>query len=222
MSRHVITCKKKGKRKELKECPECEKEFNFQSELKRHIEVVHLKVRKYKCDQCGKGFAQKCMLDDHINAVHLKKKEHQCQSCGYSFARLSQLTRHVSAVHLLEKRHECPECGKSFARKDRLRSHVMAVHVTNLMKNDDNDDDNDGESCTPENISMDSSSIDGPIQSITAKSHLGTTSAEVHQLDQPESIIGVVDNLNNFNILASTYHQGTIQQVHDAHTCTCH
>ena len=83
MTRHVITCKKRGKNKEPRECPECDRVFSFQSELKRHVEVVHLKVKRHKCEHCSKGFSQKCMLEDHVNAVHLKKREHQSFVCKW-------------------------------------------------------------------------------------------------------------------------------------------
>ena len=196
MTRHVITCKKRGKKKEPRECPECDRVFTFKSELKRHIEVVHLKIKSHKCDQCGKGFSQKCMLDDHINAVHLKKREHQCQDCGSSFARLSQLNRHISAVHLLEKTHECPECDKSFARRDRLKSHVMAVHVKNLIKGE-----TDEQEVTEDQI----------IETVeTTSVPVVPESMYISQQIEPQTVVGVVDQLNNFNVISSH------QQVHQA------
>ena len=189
MTRHVITCKNRGKNKEPRECPECDRVFTFQSELKRHVEVVHLKVKRHKCEHCSKGFSQKCMLEDHVNAVHLKKREHQCQDCGNSFARLSQLNRHVSAVHLLEKQHECPECDKSFARRDRLKSHVMAVHVKNLIKGDTHEDIMNNESV---------------IESVEHYSeNIMPQSAQTTFLSEPQSVVGVVDQLNNFNVIAT-------------------
>ena len=190
MTRHVITCKKRGKKKEPRECPECDREFTFKSELKRHIEVVHLKVKRHKCEKCGKGFSQKCMLEDHVNAVHLKKREHQCQDCGNSFARLSQLNRHVSAVHLLEKQHECPECDKSFARRDRLKTHVMAVHVKNLIK-------------VPEKEIGIDDQIFQTVPHLTTHIHENTHNTFPPQPLEPQSVVGVVDQLNNFNVIST-------------------
>ena len=129
------------------------------------------------------------MLEDHVNAVHLKKREHQCQDCGNSFARLSQLNRHVSAVHLLEKQHECPECDKSFARRDRLKSHVMAVHVKNLIKGDTHEDIMNNESV---------------IESVEHYSeNIMPQSAQPTFLSEPQTVVGVVDQLNNFNVIAT-------------------
>ena len=202
MTRHVITCKKRGKKKEPRECPECDRVFTFKSELKRHIEVVHLKIKSHKCDQCSKGFSQKCMLDDHINAVHLKKREHQCQDCGSSFARLSQLNRHISAVHLLEKTHECPECDKSFARRDRLKSHVMAVHVKNLIKGDTDSQDEGKEDQVIETV--ETTSVD-----------VVSNSMFVPQQLEPQTVVGVVDQMNNFNVISpeQPIHQQPIQET---------
>ena len=142
------------------------------------------------------------MLEDHINAVHLKKREHQCQDCGNSFARLSQLNRHVSAVHLLEKEHECPECDKSFARRDRLKSHVMAVHVKNLIKGDDDDDDVVNQDQLIE-------TVEGPSETIpeTLHTHFPTQSLE------PQTVVGVVDQLNNFNVITTQPLQETTTTV---------
>ena len=189
MTRHVITCKKRGKKKEPRECPECDRVFTFKSELKRHIEVVHLKIKSHKCEQCGKGFSQKCMLEDHVNAVHLKKREHQCQDCGSSFARLSQLNRHISAVHLLEKTHECPECDKSFARRDRLKSHVMAVHVKNLIKGETEEQDDVEEGQVIETVEHTSINV--------VSDHMFSP-----QPLEPQTVVGVVDQLNNFNVIS--------------------
>ena len=190
MTRHVITCKKRGKKKEPRECPECDRVFTFKSELKRHIEVVHLKIKSHKCDQCGKGFSQKCMLDDHVNAVHLKKREHQCQDCGSSFARLSQLNRHISAVHLLEKTHKCPECDKSFARRDRLKSHVMAVHVKNLIAGEAGEQEEGREDQVIETVESNSAVV-------------VSDSMFASQPIEPQTVVGVVDQLNNFNVISS-------------------
>ena len=203
MTRHVITCKKRGKKKEPRECPECDREFTFKSELKRHIEVVHLKIKSHKCEHCGKGFSQKCMLEDHVNAVHLKKREHQCQDCGNSFARLSQLNRHVSAVHLLEKEHECPECDKSFARRDRLKSHVMAVHVKNLIKGGDCDDE-DGV-----NEDQVIETVEHPSGSIPETLHTPFPTQPL----EPQTVVGVVDQLNNFNVITTQPLQETTTTV---------
>ena len=52
-------------------CSICKQTFH---NLKRHIESVHEKLKKYQCNACGKKFYQKSHLNEHIESVHYGKK----------------------------------------------------------------------------------------------------------------------------------------------------
>ena len=61
------------RRASSKKCPECGKEFAFDSALEMHYRV-HSGVRPYSCELCGKSFALKGNLKKHL-IVHLKYHE---------------------------------------------------------------------------------------------------------------------------------------------------
>ena len=73
---HRESCEatKRIKRKqELYSCGECHKTFNSQANCRRHLETVHMKIKKFKCTQCGVLFALKHHLQNHIISVHEKE-----------------------------------------------------------------------------------------------------------------------------------------------------
>ena len=77
---------------------ECEyKVATTQSDLKRHIESVHEKV-KYPCNQCEKQFTQQGNLRKHIESVHEKVK-HPCYQCGKQFTQQGHLKGHIRKKH---------------------------------------------------------------------------------------------------------------------------
>jgi KRAB domain-containing zinc finger protein len=48
------------------QCQTCLKLFRNEPNLKRHVDTVHLRVRKYICGTCQKPFSQKSALETHI------------------------------------------------------------------------------------------------------------------------------------------------------------
>lgn len=47
------------------ECPHCSKMLSNVYKLKKHIEVVHLKILKFKCDRCDLRFGQRIQVRLH-------------------------------------------------------------------------------------------------------------------------------------------------------------
>ena len=59
-------------------CPECGKEFNVKSYLKRHIDDMHnLKEKPFVCTQCGKTFPIQSALNKHMKRIH-RYDYHNC------------------------------------------------------------------------------------------------------------------------------------------------
>ena len=88
------------------QCGQCEYKAGRKDNLKRHIQVVHQRIKnvhiKYNaetinCGQCEyKG--RKDNVQRHVNVVH-KKMKFKCGQCNYEIARQDKLQRHVKKVH---------------------------------------------------------------------------------------------------------------------------
>ena len=64
-------------------------------------DVMH--PRKFKCEYCSFVFTQKTNLLRHINVVHLKLKPFQCLSCGKKFGRKYSMQMHYKICKIKKK-----------------------------------------------------------------------------------------------------------------------
>ena len=78
--------------------------------LKRHVNEVHLNIKKFDCTDCGYAFSRKEQLDIHKSTAHLKVRDFVCKDCGSAFFRKSHLVLHTKMVHLKIKDHSCDQC----------------------------------------------------------------------------------------------------------------
>ena len=79
----------------------CNKTYSTKFNLKRHVEVSHLKQKKHKCPYCEKFLVSQQNLKEHI-FVHTGEKPYQCSTCGEFFRQISQLSLH-------KRDHELPK-----------------------------------------------------------------------------------------------------------------
>ena len=59
---------------------------------------MHEKRRDYNCEICGLSFGPN-ILKRHTDIVHLKLKPHKCEECGKAFGEKTVLNRHMKTVH---------------------------------------------------------------------------------------------------------------------------
>lgn len=73
----------------------CSKSYCSSFNLKRHIELIHLGVKKFKCSFCSRLLSSKQNLLDHLN-IHTGSKPYICEipSCSQAFRQLSQYYIH--------------------------------------------------------------------------------------------------------------------------------
>ena len=98
------------KNKERFKCADCTAMFSSNSQLKRHVDAVHLKIKMFACSQCNLKFSENSNLQTHINGVHLKLKSFKCIQCDTQFSVNDSLQKHINAVHLKLKPFECIQC----------------------------------------------------------------------------------------------------------------
>ena len=60
-----------GKESDMNTCHLCPYKTPGKSELKKHIEMVHQKIKRFTCDQCARQFYQNNQLKRHIRGTLL-------------------------------------------------------------------------------------------------------------------------------------------------------
>ena len=64
------------------ECDQCDKLFSRTGHLKRHIKMVHDKIKDIKCNQCEYTCSEQSTLNRHIKAIHERPAESKRMSLG--------------------------------------------------------------------------------------------------------------------------------------------
>ncbi|CAG9326215.1 unnamed protein product [Blepharisma stoltei] len=90
-------------------CPyeECGLEYSKNSNLHRHINTFHLKIR-FSCTKCGKEVTSAQSLKDH-GYFHSRAKPYMCKICRKRFRQISQLSVHRRKYHSDAKSKNKPE-----------------------------------------------------------------------------------------------------------------
>ena len=89
----------------LKECERCDKRFNSEQGLQKHIKTHH-DIQIFKCDQCETSFKTLTHLNSHMDNDHRlvdaveKLNLHGCPNCSVVFNTLSQLSIHLESNHV--------------------------------------------------------------------------------------------------------------------------
>ncbi len=78
----------------------CSKSFTDPDYVKRHLRVVHEKIKDHRCDRCGGAFGEADLLQTHVEGIHEgKKRDYLCKQCDRVFASLSRMRTHVKNAH---------------------------------------------------------------------------------------------------------------------------
>ena len=72
------------------------------SQLKKHKDAVHEKIKRYACNQCDSRFTAGSSLKDHIINVHEKRLQYQCTTCGKGFKKRYLMEKHFQDEHIGE------------------------------------------------------------------------------------------------------------------------
>ena len=96
------------------------------------VESVHQKVKPFNCNFCECSFSRNTNLKDHVNRMHLKikaLKQFSCIKCEAFFERKQHLEQHMNSVHFKIKPYKCDYCDSCFASNSQLKSHVKTKHL---------------------------------------------------------------------------------------------
>ncbi len=73
-------------------CPQCEKSFKTNRDLKQHS-IVHSQTKNFECPKCGKLFKTNRDLQSHLR-THNNKRDFKCEICNKEFKRPDALKKH--------------------------------------------------------------------------------------------------------------------------------
>ena len=116
-------------RKIKHECKDCDYKSSTNDNLQKHINLVHLKIKDYECNECDFKSYKKFQVQIHINAVHLKIKSFECDDCDHTCSAKRDLEMHIKRIHLKIKSFECKDCDHTSTTKYDLQKHVKAKHT---------------------------------------------------------------------------------------------
>jgi uncharacterized C2H2 Zn-finger protein len=129
-------------------CAICNLGFPFKTDLKTHIESVHVANKQNKCSACDSSFSSKQSLIVHISSVHdgtpfitkidesskshisskyRNNKPFKCPNCESRYTEKRNLKSHIATVHE-GKENKCSICDKSFSNSHILKSHIFSIH----------------------------------------------------------------------------------------------
>jgi len=120
--------------KETSQCAQCGKILHDKFSLKKHEQIVHMKIKKFACDKCEKKFGHKVDVLDHIRTVHDKVKKFICDLCGLALSSRQTLKTHRLIHEAASKNINCKICSKSFRHKNTYNKHIKRVHEFDASK----------------------------------------------------------------------------------------
>ncbi|KAK3611402.1 hypothetical protein CHS0354_034847 [Potamilus streckersoni] len=117
-------------------CRICQKSFNIQRLLNRHLKC-HSEIKRYLCTFCGKGFNDTFDLKRHTR-THTGVRPYKCDMCEKAFTQRCSLESHGKKVHSIElafqykerrtKLYVCEDCGHSTKEPGLHYIHLKNYH----------------------------------------------------------------------------------------------
>eukprot|EP00173_Palmaria_palmata_P000152 Plantae.Rhodophyta-Palmaria_palmata.ctg10702.p1 GENE.Plantae.Rhodophyta-Palmaria_palmata.ctg10702~~Plantae.Rhodophyta-Palmaria_palmata.ctg10702.p1 ORF type:complete len:200 (+),score=7.06 Plantae.Rhodophyta-Palmaria_palmata.ctg10702:25-600(+) len=98
-----------------------------------HPQAVPSKV--YPCSSCENAFARKSDMTKHYDCVHLRLRPSKCLLCPSAFFFRKDLAKHIKTVHEKRRDYMChiPSCQRRFGKREHLKRHMIALHKTDRM-----------------------------------------------------------------------------------------
>ena len=115
-------------------CDQCDKAFDCQSLLNKHVVTAHTKLHTVVCYKCGKDFCNQQSLNIHLRAIHDDYKITQedivkkCDKCAEEFAEPMTFDLHLKICLDEPKDHKCKFCETKWASHLSLEMHIAVDH----------------------------------------------------------------------------------------------
>ena len=81
-------------------CEHCKKSFPHPSNLRTHVDIVHLGIKNHVCDTCGKAYVTERELIYHMDTTSKCNKTQQlrCDKCD-----MGKFAIHISFIKVLNQ-----------------------------------------------------------------------------------------------------------------------
>ncbi|XP_032871060.1 putative transcription factor Ovo-like 1 isoform X1 [Amblyraja radiata] len=122
-------------------CHLCQKTFQFQRMLNRHMKCHNL-VKRHICTFCGKGFNDTFDLKRHVR-THTGIRPYKCELCEKAFTQRCSLESHLKKIHgVLQgyaykerraKLYVCEDCGFTAESQEGHYVHVRETHPESAL-----------------------------------------------------------------------------------------
>ena len=105
-----------------KMCSLCEKQFDCEITLKRHMKTHSYKQIEYRCEECDFLGATPFTMEVHLGKSHSDKFE--CGLCEFVAKDLETLDMHLFTCEI----YQCEECEKRFKNIKDIKEHLTNEH----------------------------------------------------------------------------------------------
>lgn len=103
------------------QCSVCSRWFEKRHQLNIH-QKTHSGTKSFTCSLCEKRFTSQTNLGRHIRVIHKPQNHHTCSTCQKTFDQLASLRLHQS-VHEAERKFGCDICNQKFKSEINLKLH---------------------------------------------------------------------------------------------------
>lgn len=105
-------------------CPECKKEFKYESSLNVHLNSHYPdRPKRFSCQQCDYKSNYKANLQKHITCMHENRvRSVKCDICTKLFYSEEAMKRHVK-LHADDRPYICSVCGHACRSPSAYKSH---------------------------------------------------------------------------------------------------
>lgn len=94
----------------------------YHEKMKHLPKPANADEKHITCDRCGMKFKHRSHIINHLNVVHLRIKRYQCNVCGFRMYSKTHHANHMIS-HSNVREFKCQQCDKDFSRKEALIVH---------------------------------------------------------------------------------------------------